>query len=52
MKKYFVDLGNGNIYIKARFVSIAEGMLQFYDKDFKVSHDFKVSEVLYFGSLI
>lgn len=52
MKKYFVDLGNGNIYLKARFVSIADGMLRFHDEDYKLIREFKNREVLYFGNLL
>jgi hypothetical protein len=51
MKKYFVNPGNEPIYIKAMWVQIKTGMLQFFDEDDKLIREFEIHERLYFDDL-
>ena len=51
MKKYFVNPGNEPVYIKAMWVQIHRGMLQFYDEDDKLIREFEIHEGLHFDDL-
>ena len=47
MKKYFVNPGNEPVYIKAMWMRITRGMLQFYDEDDKLIREFEIHEGLH-----
>ncbi len=51
MKKYFVNPGNEPTYIKAMWVQITRGMLQFYDEDDKLIREFEIHEGLHCDNL-
>lgn len=51
MKKYFVNPGNEPVYIKAMWMRITRGMLQFYDEDDKLIREFEIHEGLHCDNL-